>query len=154
MMWQHAPAPIVSAMSARVPAAFLASLVLAAAGCGESKEDRAQSDVCAARASIQKSIDSLKVLTPSTATTDEIRQHLGAIRKDLGTMRSAQGDLNADRRNQVQAANAQFAETITAVAQTVLRSTSAEQAATEVKQGADKLQATYQSALSPIDCDS
>jgi hypothetical protein len=152
MMCGNAPARIFSAMSHGVPAALLACLALAAAGCGESKEDRAQSDVCAARVSIQKSIDSLKGLTPTTATTDEIRQNLDAIRKDLGTMRSAQGDLNADRRSEVQAANAQFVDVIRSVAQSVLRSTSAGEAATEVKQGAGQLQATYKSALSPIDC--
>ena len=141
-------------MSPRIPAALLACLALAAAGCGDSKEERAQSDVCGARANIQKSIDSLKGLTPSTATTDEVREHLDAIRKDLGTMRGAQGDLNADRRSELQAANAQFAATIATVAQTIVRSTSAEEAATEVKQGAGQLEATYQSALSPLDCSS
>ena len=141
-------------MSPRIAATLLASLALAAAGCGgDSAEERAQSQVCDARASIQQSINSLKGLTASTATTDEVRQQLEAIRKDLGTIRSAQGDLNADRRADLQSANDQFADTIRTTAQTVLRSTSAQDASTELRQAADQLETTYKSTLSPMDCD-
>ena len=141
-------------MPHRIAATVLASLALAAAGCGgDSAEERAQSQVCDARASIQQSINSLKGLTASTATTDEVRQQLEAIRKDLGTIRSAQGDLNADRRADLQSANDKFADTIRTTAQTVLRSTSAQDASTELRQAADQLETTYKSTLSPLDCD-
>jgi hypothetical protein len=141
-------------MPHRIAATVLASLALAAAGCGgDSAEERAQSQVCDARASIQQSINSLKGLTASTATTDEVRQQLEAIRKDLGTIRSAQGDLNADRRADLQSANDKFTDTIRTTAQTVLRSTSAQDASTELRQAADQLETTYKSTLSPIDCD-
>jgi two-component sensor histidine kinase len=141
-------------MPYRIVTTVLASLTLAAAGCGgDSAEERAQSKVCDARASIQQSINSLKGLTASTATTDEVRQQLEAIRKDLGTIRSAQDDLSADRRADLQSANDQFADTIRTTAQTVLRSTSAQDASTELRQAADQLETTYKSALSPIDCD-
>jgi len=88
----------------------------------------------------------------STATPDGIRQQLEGIRKELGTIRDAQGDLGADRRNQLQKANDQFADTIKNVAQTVLRSTSAQDASATVEQAADQLESTYKSTLSPIDC--
>lgn len=141
-------------MSHRIAATVLASLALAAAGCGgDSAEEKAQTQVCDARASIQQSINSLKGLTASTATTDEVRQQLEAIRKDLGTIRGAQGDLSADRRADLQSANDQFADTIRTTAQTVLRSTSAQDASTELRQAADQLETTYKSTLSPIDCD-
>ena len=140
-------------MPHRVVAVVLASLSLVAAGCGDdSDQERAQSQVCDARADIQKSIDSLKDLTLSTATPDGIRQQLEGIRKELGTIRDAQGDLGADRRNQLQKANDQFADTIKNVAQTVLRSTSAQDASATVEQAADQLESTYKSTLSPIDC--
>ena len=141
-------------MPHRIAATVLASLALAGAGCGgDSAEERAQSQVCDARAGIQQSINSLKGLTASTATTDEVRQQLEAIRKDLGTIRSAQGDLNADRRADLQSANDKFADTIRTTAQTVLRSTSAQDASTELRQAADQLETTYKSTLSPMDCD-
>jgi hypothetical protein len=140
-------------MPRRLAPAVLAALALIAAGCGgESAEEKAQSQVCDARANIQKSINALKGLTASTATTDEIRQQVEAIRKDLGTIRNAQGDLNADRREQLQSANDQFADTIRTTAQTVLRSTSAQEASAELRQAADQLETTYESTLSPIDC--
>jgi outer membrane lipopolysaccharide assembly protein LptE/RlpB len=140
-------------MQHRVVAVLLASLALVAAGCGgDSDQARAQSQVCDARADIQKSIDSLRDLTLSTATADGIRQQLEGIRKELGTIRDAQGDLSADRRNQLQKANDQFADTIKNVAQTVLRSTSAQDASATVEQAADQLESTYKSTLSPIDC--
>jgi outer membrane lipopolysaccharide assembly protein LptE/RlpB len=140
-------------MQQRVVAVLLASLALVAAGCGgDSDQERAQSQVCDARADIQKSIDSLRDLTLSTATADGIRQQLEGIRKELGTIRDAQGDLSADRRNQLQKANDQFADTIKNVAQTVLRSTSAQDASATVEQAADQLESTYKSTLSPIDC--
>jgi len=37
-------------------------------------------------------------------------------------------------------------------APTVLRSTSAQEASTELRQAADQLETTYKSTLSPIDC--
>jgi ribosome-associated translation inhibitor RaiA len=140
------------AMPHRVAAALLASLVVLA-GCGsESASDKAQSQVCDARANIQKSIESLQDLTVSTATVDGIRQQLQGIRKDLSTIRNAQGDLNAERQDQLKSANSEFAATIKDVASTVLRSTSAQDAQAQVQKAADQLEATYKSTLSPIDC--
>jgi hypothetical protein len=140
-------------MPHRIATTVLASVTLAAVGCGaDSAEEKAQTKVCDARANIQKSINSLKGLTLSTGTTDEIRQQLEAIRKDLGTIRSAQGDLNANRRAQLQSANDKFADTIRTSAQTVLRSTSAQEASTELRAAADQLETTYKSTLAPIDC--
>ena len=140
-------------MPHRLVAAILGSLVLAVAGCGgDSAEQKAQAKVCGARAEIQKSIGSLKDLSASTVTVDGVRQQLQSIRKDLGTLRNAQGDLNGDRKKAVQQANSEFASTIKEVGQTVLRSTSAADAKTQLKNAADQLESTYKSTLSPIDC--
>lgn len=140
-------------MPRRLLLAVLSSLVLAVAGCGgDSAEEKAQAKVCGARADIQKSIGSLKDLSASTATVDGIRQQLDSIRTDLGTLRNAQGDLNGDRKEAVQKANSEFASTIKDVSQTVLRSTSAQDAKTQLQQAAGQLESTYKSTLSPIDC--
>ena len=55
----------------------LAALILfllagAAIGCGESDEERAQNEVCDARNDIQKRVNSLAGLTPSTVTADKV----------------------------------------------------------------------------------
>jgi hypothetical protein len=140
-------------MPRRLSAAMLGSLVLAVAGCGgDSAEEKATSQVCDARAGIQKSIASLKDLSASTVTADGVRQQLDSIRDDLKTIRNAQGDLNDDRKQDLQEANSEFASTIRGLAQTVLRSTSAEDAKTELQKAADQFESTYKSTLSPIDC--
>ena len=53
---------------AAVLIALLAALALGA--CGESKEDKAKSTVCDARADISKEVDQLTGLTASTVTVD------------------------------------------------------------------------------------
>src|SRR4051812_10717043 len=81
------------------PIASVIPLALAAmlAACGgQSKQEKAQSQVCTARADISKQVKTLKGLTLSTATTSQAKSSLQAIRDDLGKIRSAQGDLNAD----------------------------------------------------------
>ena len=90
--------------------AFAALLVVAlvAAGCGTSKESKATKTVCDARADIQKHVDTLKGLTLSTATTDQIRTSLSAIRKDLSTITNAEKDLSGQRKQQIQAALAEI----------------------------------------------
>src|SRR6187200_2590185 len=98
--------------------AFAALLVVAlvAAGCGMSKESKATKTVCGARADIQKHVDTLKGLTLSTATTDQIRTSLSAIRKDLSTITNAEKDLSGQRKQQIQAANQEFASQVKSIA--------------------------------------
>ena len=55
------------------------ALMLALAACGQSDEEKAKSNVCDARADIQKQVDELKSLTLKTATLDKIRSSLTAI---------------------------------------------------------------------------
>ena len=47
--------------------------------CGESDEDKAKSQVCDARADIQKQVDELSGLTITTASVDQVQQSLKAI---------------------------------------------------------------------------
>ena len=64
----------------------LVAAALALAACGESTQDKAQSQVCDARADIGKQVDDLKALTPATFTTDAVTKSLDAIRSDLSKM--------------------------------------------------------------------
>jgi len=124
----------------------------AAAGCGESAEDRAQSTVCGARADISEQVDSLKAMTPASFTTDAVSQSLNAIRSDLADIRNAQQDLGDDRRQQVQDANQAFASEVQSVLQEVLRSTSAADAKEQVTSALQQLAATYEQTYARIDC--
>src|SRR5436190_19297839 len=78
-------------------AALLAALLLAVAGCGESKEDKAKKQVCSARADLQKQVNELSSLTLATATVNGVKDSVNAITNDLKKIKDAQRDLNAAR---------------------------------------------------------
>src|SRR5215211_4077029 len=105
---------------------------IAAAACGESSEDKAQTTVCNARASISKQVDQLKAMTPATFTTAAASKSLSAIRSDLKDIADAQGDLADDRRQQVQQANQEFAGKVRDTLSQVFKSTSGADAKNEI----------------------
>src|SRR4051812_36468279 len=94
----------------RVAAALAATAVTlgAAAGCGTSSQDKAKASVCDARASIQKEVDGLKSLPPTSAGLAQLSSSLTAIQSDIKTIADAQGDLSDTRREQVKSATQAF----------------------------------------------
>lgn len=134
-------------------AALAAGTMLALPSCGgDDAEASAQQQVCDARTNIGKQVDELKAMTPSTVTADGVTSNLQAIRDDLSKMRDARKDLSDDRRKELDQANEAFAAEIRDVGKTVLRSTSAEDAKTQVKGALDQLGGAYQKTLAKIDC--
>jgi hypothetical protein len=128
---------------------------LAVAGCGggdSAAEKTAQQQVCDARADISRQVDGLRQMTPSTVTTDAVRGNLQAIRDNLRKIRDAQPALNDDRRADITAANEAFTSQIRSVATTIVRSTSVEEARTQLQSAADELRAAYRSTLGTVDC--
>ena len=132
--------------------AVLGAAVLGLAACGESEEDKAQNRVCDARADISKEVETLKGLTPSTATTDQIQKSVRAIGDSLKSIGEAQADLNADRRKEVQAANQALAADLRDIGSTVLRSPSVAEAKTQLQAAVDKLGESYDATLAKVDC--
>jgi protein involved in sex pheromone biosynthesis len=130
----------------------LVAAALALAACGDSQADKAQSQVCDARADIQKQVDELRGLTLATATADGVKANLDAIRSDLGKIRNAQGDLNQERKKQVQAANQQFEAQLRSIAQDFGDNLSLAEAGTQVKEAANKLAGSYGQTLAKVDC--
>lgn len=127
-------------------------LAIALGACGESAEEKAQTTVCDARSDMTKQIDELKGLTPSTVTTDGVKQNINAIRADLKDIAGAQADLSDDRRSEVEAATKTFTASVRAIASEVLRSTSAEDAKAGVVTALQQLEASFKSTFAPIDC--
>lgn len=125
---------------------------VALAGCGKSAADKAQSKVCDARADISKQVDTLKGLTPSTATTDQITSSLKAIGNDLKKIAGAQGDLNDKRKNEVQQANQAFASQVKQIVSTVGTSTSVNDAKAKLTTAFQQLATTYQQTFAKVDC--
>ena len=127
---------------------------LALGACGESAEEKAQATVCDARADIGKQVDELKSLTAATVTRDAVTQRVDAIKKDLKDISGAQADLSSDRRSEVEAANKAFRSSVEGTASEVLRSISASDAKAAIVAALQQLQASYQEAFAPVDCDS
>jgi hypothetical protein len=98
-------------------AAGLLLIAATAVGCGESDEEKAETQVCDARADLKKQVDELAALTPETATADGVEENLNAIEDDLNQMKDAQADLSDDRKQEVESATQEFASEVEAIAE-------------------------------------
>jgi hypothetical protein len=136
-------------------ALLVAGLLLIAAtavGCGESDAEKAQTQVCDARADLKKQVDALAALTPATATADGVKANLDAIEKDLKQMKDAQGDLNEDRKQQVESATQEFSSEVDAVASGLRSDLSLSGAQSKLQASGQQLKSSYEQALARIDC--
>jgi hypothetical protein len=129
------------------------AVALAVAGCGgDSAADVAREQVCDARANISRQIDALSDLTPASATADAVRGSVESIGADLRKIRDAQGSLSDERRQDVQAANDAFTAQIRGIGSTILRSTSVEEARTQLSAAVTQLGESYRATLGTIGC--
>jgi hypothetical protein len=125
---------------------------LAVAGCGESKAEKAQKQVCDARTEISKQVDELKGLTLTTATVSGVRGNLSTIRENLRTIASAQDTLGADRRAQVKSATEAFGSSVTSIAKGLGSDVSLSEVKPRLTQAAQDLRSAYADSLAEIDC--
>ena len=109
--------------------------------------------VCDARDDIGKQVADLKSLTPATVTADAVTQDLGAIEKDLNDMADAKSDLSSDRRSEVEAANKEFASSVEEIGNELGSSLSASDAKAGIVNALQQLEASYQKAFAPLNCD-
>ena len=130
----------------------LVAAALALAACGESTQDKAQTQVCDARADIQRQVSDLSSLTLATASVDGVQSKLKAIRSSLQKIADAQGDLNAERKQQVQAANQAFRTQLSSIVSGLGNNLSLATAATKLKDAASKLADSYRQTLGRVDC--
>jgi hypothetical protein len=122
--------------------------------CGESEEEKAQTEVCDARADIQRRVDDLADLTITTASIEQVTNNLEAIRDDLETIAAEQGNLEPERRQQVEEAGRRFRSQLEATAQDVVSgAASGEEAGARVGSALDELAQSFREAYAPVDCD-
>ena len=134
---------------------LVAGLLLIAAlavGCGESDAEKAQNQVCDARDDLNKQVNELAALTPTTATTEGVQENLDAIKNDLNDIKDAQGDLNEDRKQEVESANQEFASQVQAVASDLGTSLSASGAEAKLQSAGAELKSAYQQTFAKVDC--
>ena len=137
---------------------YIASLLLvliaalALGACGESKEDKAKSTVCDARADIGKQVDKLKGLTITTASASAAQESLKAINSDLSKITDAQGDLSDDRRQQVETANKAFTSQLQSIAASLGSSTTLSDAKSQLSSALQQLATAYKTSFARVDC--
>ena len=133
--------------------AGLLLIAVAAVGCGESDEEKAQTQVCDARADLKKQVDDLAGLTVSTATVDGVEENLNAIEEDLNQIKDAQGDLNEERKQEVESATQEFTSEVEAVANDLTSDLSLSGAQAKLETAGKQLASSYQQTFAQIDCD-
>jgi uncharacterized protein HemX len=133
--------------------AVLLLIATAAGGCGESDEEKAQTQVCDARADLKIQIDDLAALTPATATADGVEENLNAIKDDLNQIKDAQGDLNEERKQQVASATQEFSSEVEAVANGLTSDLSLSGAKAKLETASKQLASSYQQTLAQIGCE-
>ena len=83
-------------------AAALLFSALALAGCGESAQEKAEAQVCCARADISKQITTLSDLTLSTTSPTTAKTSFEAISSDLTKISEAQQNLAPARKQELE----------------------------------------------------
>ena len=131
---------------------LLLLVAVVAAGCGESDEEKAQNEVCDARDDIQTQIDDLSTLTLSTATADGIEESLSAMQDDVQEIADAQGDLNEERKQQVESANKQFTSELDSIASGLTSDLSLSGAEQKLKDATQQLASAYKETFATVDC--
>ena len=135
---------------------LVAGLLLIAAtgvGCGESDEEKAQTQVCDARADMQKQVDELAGLTPATATAGGVEGNLNAIEDDLTQIEDARGDLSEERKQEVDSATQEFTSELESIASGLTSDLSLSGAKAKLQTAGKQLASSYQQTFAQIDCE-
>ena len=127
-------------------------LAVVLTGCGDSKEETAQSNVCDAKAGIQKQVNELEGMTASTVTLDGVKSSLQSIGDDLTKLKNAQADLSGDRKDEAEKAWQTFRTEVKSIRENLLTSLSAEDAKQQLTSSFDDLAASFRTAFAPVDC--
>ena len=134
------------------PLVIAAAATLAIAGCGESASDKAQKQVCNARADIQTQVKTLQSLPVAPSSISAAKTSLQAIQADVKQIADAQGDLNKDRKQSIQSANDQFKAQLQSIVTSFTSNLSLSNAQEQVSAASKQLVDSYQQTLSKIDC--
>jgi hypothetical protein len=141
-----------------VPLVLVAPLGLAA--CGESSQEKARKQVCAASSEISKQLAKLEALPINTSFPTEAVTSLEAIAKSLKEVKNAAPDLEPARKEEVEAGTKAFLTqigTITAtLAATAIKSGDTEAALKaaepKIKAAENQLTADYKQAFAALKC--
>jgi len=139
----------------RLTAVLSVLCVLALSACGSSgssKQDKAKTTVCNAKDDIAKQVDTLKGLTVSTASLNQIQTSLKAIDDDLKTIAGARDDLSGDSKTQLEQANKDFLTQLKSIASSLGTATSLSQAQSNAKAALTQLADAYKNTFAKFKC--
>src|SRR3954454_23490006 len=131
-------------------------LALALAGCGgggqSAKQDKADKQVCDARADIGRRVRQLQDLTRATATVGGGQAQVDVIQDDLKDIAAARDDLGDERAAEVRTATGRLSARLTAIVGAATQSLSPSNAQARLERAAAALSAAYSSTLGRLDC--
>jgi hypothetical protein len=133
-----------------IAALLLSALVLA--GCGESSQEKAKAQVCAARSDISKQVKTLSELTISTSVLTQAKTGLEAISNDLTKIKDAQPNLEPARKQQVEAATNTFETQVGSIVTGLVSNPSLSNAEKQLKASLAQFANSFEHALTPINC--
>jgi hypothetical protein len=123
--------------------------------CGESAEDKAKAEVCAAGNEINSQIAKLQSLTLSTNTPNEAKASFEAIGNSLTKIKNAASKLTPARREQVEAGVKKLeseGSKIVSELSSNLSVANLEAALTKFKSALSAFGANFKQALAPVGC--
>lgn len=137
--------------------AVLATMVLGLAACGESSEEKATKQVCAATSEISKQIQKLQTLPISSSLPADIKTSAEAIDNSIGEIESAAPNLETARKEEFDTAtNAFKLELASLIATTVGSAARGEAALTsaepKIKASLSTLAGDYKKAFQALKC--
>ena len=137
--------------------AALSVVVFGLAACGESSEEKATKQVCAATSEIKAQVKKLETVPISTSFVTEVKTGAEAIAKSVGEVKSAAPNLATANKEEFEAATRTFQIELAALVATTVKSSTGGEAALksaepQIKASLTKLETNYKKAFEALKC--
>lgn len=139
--------------------AMLLTSAFVLAACGESSQEKATKQACAAVSEISKQLKKLETLPISSSFATEAQASVKAITKSLGEVKSAVPNLEAARKEEVNAATKTFQTELLAFTKSIAAATKSaslesalKSAEPQIKAALSKLGAEYKKVFEALKC--
>lgn len=150
---------MLQALSKTAAAAVLLTSVLGFAACGESSEEKATKKVCSATNEISAQLKKLQTLPISSNFPAEAKTSVEAISASVGKIKEAAPDLEAARKEEVNAANNAFKSEIVTITKNVASASASsnlkgalKSAEPQIKASLNTLASDYKKAFEALKC--
>ncbi|HXW59010.1 MAG TPA: hypothetical protein VEJ23_05975 [Solirubrobacteraceae bacterium] len=139
--------------------ALLSLGVLCLSACGESSEEKAAKQVCAASGEVSTQLEKLENLPISSSFVSEAQKSIEAINKSIEKVKEATPNLETARKEEVNAANKALQAELATLATTIISSAKSSNLESALKSAAPKLKdslakarASYKKAFDELKC--